>query len=347
MEKQLSIRTFYSWQSDLSKETNQSAIGRCIKKAFLLIEENFDSLEFVYDEATRGEAGSPDIPSTIFNKISASDIFICDITTITQSKTENRKTPNPNVLIELGYAIATLGWERIIMVFNKNFGEFPSELPFDLDKRRTTSFTIKDKLDKNGKSELTSKLKIAFETIVTNNPSRALNKNSDNVIKREKDMANLKLLLSCIHLPTFDLFLDELPDRIIGRIFFFWYSFQGNYDSSTFYIYDEQLREKLKELRTYWDGSLSFGSLFHPSNSGKYYHLYLPMDVFTDERTEKEYKKFSKITVLLRKTFKELIIIIKEQYLEIDIEQISKKALKDYIDYEKNTLDELESKRTN
>jgi hypothetical protein len=346
MEKQTFIKLFYSWQSDLPKETNQNAIRSCIKKAFPLIEENFDSVQFIYDEATRGEAGSPDIPSTIFNKISTADIFICDITTINHAEPTNRKTPNPNVLVELGYAISILGWERIIMVFNKCHGKFPSELPFDLDKRRTTNFRITNKTDNDGKSDLTHKLKMAIETIYKKNPSKPFDKNkkNQNEIKREKDLANLNLLMSCIHVPTFDLFLDGLPDRIIGRIFFFWYTFQANYDSSTFYIYEEQLREKLKEFRIYWDNSLSYGQLFHPSANGKYYHLHLPMDVFTNERTEKEYNELSKISVKLRKIFKELITIIKEQYLEIDLEKLSNKAVQNYIDYQKETLDELEPK---
>lgn len=344
------LTVFYSWQSDLPKETNQKAIGSCIKTTFISIEENNNLIHLIFDEATRDEAGSPDIPSTIFNKISASDIFICDVTTINNSDTTKRKTPNPNVLIELGYAISTLGWERIIMVFNKNFGVFPSDLPFDLDKRKITSYTMTSKADKNGKSDLTIKLNTAIETIINKNPAKPtdIKTKNESDIKREKDIANLKILMSCIHIPTFDLFANELPDRILERIFFFWYSFQGNYESNTFHIYDKQLREKTKNLWTSWEKSLSYGNLFRPSNNGKYYILYLPMDIFTDEKTEKYYNELTKDTFKLREIFKDLIIFIRDNYLEIDLNELSDKAIQNYIDYEKESLERLEPlKRTN
>jgi hypothetical protein len=68
-------------------------------------------LKIILDEATRGESGSPNIPMTILEKIKVSDAFICDITTINSNAPEElRRTPNPNVLFELGFAVAHLGW---------------------------------------------------------------------------------------------------------------------------------------------------------------------------------------------------------------------------------------------
>ena len=107
---------------------------------------------------------------TIFEKISKADIFICDLTTINSSDTKNRKVSNPNVLVELGYAIAELGWERIILLFNKEFGVFPQDLPFDIDRHRTTPFSIKDKTDKSGKAQLSQVLKSALITIIQQKP---------------------------------------------------------------------------------------------------------------------------------------------------------------------------------
>lgn len=344
MTKKTPLTIFYSWQSDLPRDTNQKAISTCIKTAFIAIEENDESTHLIYDEATREEAGSPDIPATIFNKISGADTFICDVTTINQSETAKRKTPNPNVLIELGFAISILGWERIIMVFNKNFGDFPNDLPFDLDKRRITSFTIASKSDKNGKLDLTSKLTSAIETIIKKNPARPSDSNtkSEKDIKREKDIANLRILMSCIHIPTFDLFTADLPHRILERIFFFWYSFEGNYDSNTFHIYDKTLNEKLKHLRISWGNSLSYGQLFHASGSSKYYNLYLPMDVFTDAKSEESFNELTEETLKLREIFKELIIYIRDNYLEVDLNELSDKAIQNYIDYTKESLDKLE-----
>ncbi len=56
--------------------------------------------------------------------------------------------PNPNVLIELGYAIKAMGHERIILVFNKSFGKV-EELPFDLRTRRVLVYEMpEDNVDR-------------------------------------------------------------------------------------------------------------------------------------------------------------------------------------------------------
>jgi hypothetical protein len=344
MTQQTPLIVFYSWQSDLPKDTNQRVISGCIKSALIAVEENNEIKKLIFDEATRDEAGSPDIPMTIFNKISASDIFICDITTINNSEITKRKTPNPNVLIELGYAISILGWERIIMVFNKNFGSFPSDLPFDMSKRRTTLFTIANKTDKNGKTDLTAKLTEAIETIIKKDPPKtsASKTKTQKATKREKDVTNLKNLMSGIHLQTFDYFIDGLPNKVLGRIFFFWYSFQGYYDSNAFHIYDQELGEKLKNFRTSWGKVLDFGHLFQPSSNSQDYFFNLPFDAFTDKKTENDFYKLTKEAFKIRGVFKDLLTFIRENYLEVDIDELSQVAIRNYVDHEKDLLDDLE-----
>ncbi|MGB8192315.1 MAG: hypothetical protein WCF67_10375, partial [Chitinophagaceae bacterium] len=136
-------RIFYSWQSDLPKLTNLNAIRQVLRDASSMIESEIEDIRIEIDEATRDLPGSPNIPKAIFGKISASDIFVCDVTTInTNTSADLRRVPNPNVLIELGYAVATLGWDRIIMLFNTVHGNFPNDLPFDIDRHRATKFTI-------------------------------------------------------------------------------------------------------------------------------------------------------------------------------------------------------------
>jgi hypothetical protein len=47
------------------------------------------------------------------------------------STDEGKRAPNPNVLVEYGYALARHGVQRLLLVMNTAFGS-PSELPFDL-----------------------------------------------------------------------------------------------------------------------------------------------------------------------------------------------------------------------
>ena len=78
--------------------------------------------------------GSPPIADTIFEKIRGCNAFIADLTP-THAGPNERAAPNPNILIEYGYALHALGDQRIIAVFNEGYGR-PEDLPFDLRHRR-------------------------------------------------------------------------------------------------------------------------------------------------------------------------------------------------------------------
>lgn len=134
---------FYSWQSDLPNRTNRGFIEQALENAAKAL-RNDDSIQIkpVIDRDTFGVAGSPDISKTIFSKISQADIFVCDVSIINQG-TDARPTPNPNVLIELGYALGILGESHVIMVLNDVFGKLEL-LPFDLRTRRTVSYHMPD-----------------------------------------------------------------------------------------------------------------------------------------------------------------------------------------------------------
>lgn len=133
---------FYSWQSDLSGATNRNLIESALKEAAKQIASD-DSVDVdpVIDRDTQGSAGAPDISTTIFKKISDSDLFVADISFVAKSK--KRFLPNPNVLIELGYALNAKGHEALILVFNLAYGKLES-LPFDLKMRRVLTYTAKE-----------------------------------------------------------------------------------------------------------------------------------------------------------------------------------------------------------
>lgn len=127
----MKIRIFYSWQSDIKAACNRTLIQNALEGVAKDIrDDNSIHIEPVIDRDTLGIPGSPDIGSTILNKIDNSDIFVADVT-IVNNTLQNRPTPNPNVLIELGYALKSLGENRVILVQNTAFGKIEL-LPFDL-----------------------------------------------------------------------------------------------------------------------------------------------------------------------------------------------------------------------
>lgn len=160
------FKVFYSWQSDLPGSTNRNFIEKCINEAVNNCNSVIDGIEIVADRDTKGITGSPNISQTIFSKIDSCDLFIADVSIVNAysileatdknidlvSKTNEsqeadqntqkvRYTPNPNVLIELGYAVKCLGWERVICFINTDCGNI-SKLPFDLEHQRVTPYSL-------------------------------------------------------------------------------------------------------------------------------------------------------------------------------------------------------------
>lgn len=131
---------FYSWQSDLPNATNRGFIQQALETAAEKIASDKSvEIEPVVDRDTQGVSGSPEIASTIFAKLAAADVVIADVSII-QSPRKGRPTPNPNVLVELGYALRAVGPDRVLMIFNDAYGKI-TDLPFDLRMRRLITYT--------------------------------------------------------------------------------------------------------------------------------------------------------------------------------------------------------------
>lgn len=122
--------------------------------------------KIIIESDSRGVAGSQDIPNTLFSKIKECDIFIADvnfvgINTYKDEKSGLKKLPNPNVMIELGYAAGVLGWDRIILILDTHFFRI-EELPFDIRQRTICWF------NSAYPEKLNSKLKSFVKTIIGN-----------------------------------------------------------------------------------------------------------------------------------------------------------------------------------
>jgi hypothetical protein len=131
------MKVFWSWQADrpqrvcrnLIKEALELAIPRAAQQLELDESERPE-----IDHDTKGVAGWVEIANTILKKIEAAAVFVGDVTYVAQTS-QGKNVPNPNVLVELGYAINLLK-ERIVLVQNARWGGKPDDLPFDLRHRR-------------------------------------------------------------------------------------------------------------------------------------------------------------------------------------------------------------------
>lgn len=83
------------------------------------------------------------------------DVSIINRSVKLDSNAVNRRlTSNPNVLVELGFAAARLGWDRILLVQNTHYGT-PEDLPFDLRGRRVITYDLRpETADRGGMKKL-------------------------------------------------------------------------------------------------------------------------------------------------------------------------------------------------
>ncbi len=173
----MAIKIFYSWQSDLPNRLNRTFIEKALEKAIKRLGQDIEIQEALRDEGmeldkdTKGVPGTPAIAEEIFNKISNCGVFIPDLTFVGKS-INNRLLPNPNVLIEYGWALKALSNYRILMVFNSAFGEpTVTNMPFDMRHLRNPityrlNEAANDEERAKVKENLANDLFVALKTIV-------------------------------------------------------------------------------------------------------------------------------------------------------------------------------------
>ncbi len=132
---------FYSWQADRPKNVCRNFIETALEKALKEInaglevedaERNEDNGQVILDRDTKNVPGTPPIVDTIFNKINAATAFVADLTFIAK-RPNGEPMPNPNVLIEYGWAMRGLTHSRFVPVLNTAYGDPAKEpLPFDM-----------------------------------------------------------------------------------------------------------------------------------------------------------------------------------------------------------------------
>lgn len=138
------MKVFWSWQSDTPPQVNKDFVKEALQYALEKVSDDLGldvANRAEVDHDTKGAPGMVAIVDEIFRKIAEAKVFVGDITFVgsTQPKKAGDKVkliPNPNVLIELGHALTSVGPESIILVTNTAFGGQIEDLPFDLRHRR-------------------------------------------------------------------------------------------------------------------------------------------------------------------------------------------------------------------
>ncbi|MGO8899745.1 MAG: TIR domain-containing protein [Isosphaeraceae bacterium] len=333
MDRPITVfKVFYSWQSDSGSETNEKLIRRCLSRAISDLNDSseFGTLRIEIDEATRDMSGSQNIPLTILNQINACDAVFADLTP-TASTLDGSKVPNPNVVFELGYAVALLGWPRVVILFNRELGTFPGDLPFDFDRHRASDYSATPLSDdasskqrfESSRANLVNICRTALRQILRSNPERpaTLKASAPELIKHQRDLETLRYLLTCIPINALEAHVQNLPTKIEHSIFVFWEGFDAMWQSSLTYIYDDVLRSLLGEFHDLWEETLSHGEFYRRWEGTEYYTFHPHPEDVTRHTKEHEvtWSKIENVALHLGSKLHGVIDKIRNDFMDIDL----------------------------
>jgi hypothetical protein len=114
-----------------------------------------------------GVAGSPPIVDTIFRKIDQAAVFVPDLTFIGK-RLGGRPTPNPNVLVEYGWALKSIGHGRIVPIMNTAYGEpIADAMPFNMRHlRNPIAYKCPADLDDDTRKQVRAQLAKELESAI-------------------------------------------------------------------------------------------------------------------------------------------------------------------------------------
>ena len=90
--------------------------------------------------------GTVKLDDAIYKEIRSALIFISDITPIASKdeiSNKNKWIANPNVMLELGYALAVKNNQNVIITYNKDRKQAKMSFPFDIQSLRIQPYSIK------------------------------------------------------------------------------------------------------------------------------------------------------------------------------------------------------------
>jgi hypothetical protein len=328
------FRIFYSWQSDLPAKSNRYAIGQALKEAAKELDALYPGTTFVPDEATRDTPGSPNIALTVQEKIEQAQVFLADITTTTPANSA-RSYPNPNVIYELGYSAAYLGWHRIVLLFNTVHGNLATDLPFDISHQRVTPFKALDKPTKEDHRALVRMLVTAIRSVVDKNPKTPAEIRGVSIekIRHDRDVRTLRQLFSTVILEALDMHLDEMPRCITDLTFWMWEDFNNVVENSAFALNDAVLQDCVEKLHSSWSDTLSYGWFYNGSygkNAGSArYYLSNEGDASLSPEQQEVWDLKVEAGRKMRDALDGLLARVREHYVEIDLAEtdlIAKRA---------------------
>lgn len=325
------MTVFFSWQSDTDQDVTTRAIRSAVRAAFPVLEAKHGST-FQIDEATRNVPGAQNIPMTLIEKIRKSDVFVADITSATRDVVLEKSFPNSNVTFELGFAVAHLGWARIVLLFNKSVAQF-KDLPFDFDRQRISPYTLAPGSKKASDFKpLNDLVYAALDIIAIEQPRRPreLEGKADSEIKRERDVRALRRILSLVSTSHIDQHLQQMPDHIFFSAAYIADVLRAALQSNDFKLYDTELLQHLRDIDDAIHMSLVAEPFYTSLDNRGVQHLTHNHDPAQAAQRSAAITKSAQGLQKLQQSLSDFTELVRNNYLDIDLDDLDRAARADY-----------------
>jgi len=331
---------FFCWQDHLEPKHYRffirDALNRAIGKVQASLPKEAAHCVLRQDSDTMNRAGSVEIANTICQKIRASTMVVGDVTPVL--KDGDRFYPNPNVMLEVGYAGGAIGWNRVVCLYDSEICR-PEELPFDIRHRRANSFSSIAKVEATkAMSDLEGTLFVAIRAVVQEIGRGDYDPTLGDADKRRhRDLVLLKDTLSTISPEFIEYYVERgLGTALVYDILFYWHGFEAIVSSTSFRFYDKELEARSRALLLHWGTAIDLGGyLYSPNGVGGYS---LKAEQYWDENYEKMLEQQMSELEETKRSLKSLLDHVHDHYAEIDLKETSRAAyesIKKYIENER------------
>ena len=313
------IRIFYSWQS--WRKSVKNFIDKALYESVAELQKFFSSRKLIFDSDMKKRTGAEDIHEAVFEQIQNCDIYIADITIISEI-TQEKKVSNPNVLIELGFAIKCVGWDRIILLFDERYGKLSTDLPFDICVHRVFPFSKRNRNKIDGSTRLQKMLVEQIKLIIEKSPEKSYKKYEITSSKgnRQNDIKTISYYLSSINIQLIDCFIKDMPYKFDKKILYCFEELNSKMNCDYYYVYDEKIRVLFGNFLKAWDKCLSFGKNYEYKPKNNYFFF---IDNPCNPSQDTDEKKLNKFLKIFNLDFKNLLNEIRDNWPEININEIS------------------------
>lgn len=312
------FRVFFSWQSDLCQKSTTRAIRKAIDEACKKL-RRARGVVVKRDESTFDLPGSPYIPFAIAEKIRKADIFIADITPV--ARLGAKALPNPNVVYELGLAVAHLGWDRVVLLFNEKLERFVG-VPFDFSQHRVSKFATD--ASKGGANDALERLVFgAISTICESEPlrPRQLESRSEAEIRRSRDVANIKWFLKSISTTLLGEHIMNTPGYLSYAAAQMFDGMDQVLEHPSFRLNDKKILGIMVRLRDSLKQTLAHSEHYRDTSNPLIQAFRPNREFSSDQEIRVARQELSMAADELRVALESLVDGVHQNYYEIDIDE--------------------------